>query len=288
MSLNMKIIIAIIVSTTIGMSVAFWAGTEGKTYSGLSIFFLCGLWAYMVNWLAYIPAVIAKTEKYYDLTGAFTYITTMGLAVFLAQPLGLRATVAAVLVVIWSLRLGLFLFARVKRDKGDSRFDEIKTNPVRFFLTWTLQASWVVLTAACALAMITATSTKGWDIFATIGLILWVVGFGVEVTADNQKSKFRRNAENKSKFIKTGLWGRSQHPNYFGEILLWIGIAVMALPILTGAAWAALISPFFVTFLLTKVSGVNLLQKAGLKKWGDDPAYMAYRENTPKLIPKLF
>jgi steroid 5-alpha reductase family enzyme len=284
----MKIIIAIIVSTTIGMSVAFWAGTEGKTYSGLSIFFLCGLWAYMVNWLAYIPAVIAKTEKYYDLTGAFTYITTMGLAVFLAQPLGLRATVAAVLVVIWSLRLGLFLFARVKRDKGDSRFDEIKTNPVRFFLTWTLQASWVVLTAACALAMITATSTKGWDIFATIGLILWVVGFGVEVTADNQKSKFRRNAENKSKFIKTGLWGRSQHPNYFGEILLWIGIAVMALPILTGAAWAALISPFFVTFLLTKVSGVNLLQKAGLKKWGDDPAYMAYRENTPKLIPKLF
>jgi steroid 5-alpha reductase family enzyme len=288
MSKTFKTFVALLVFTILGLGVGYIAGGEGKAFQGTSIFFLCALWAFVVNWLVFIPSALAKTEKYYDLTGAFTYITMIILAVYLAQPLGVRGMVAAALVVIWSLRLGLFLFARVKRDKGDKRFDEIKVNGPRFLVAWTIQGTWVILTAACALAMITTADPKGWDVFATIGLILWIIGFSIEVTADAQKSAFRKDPENKSKFINTGLWARSQHPNYFGEILLWIGVAVMALPILSDGTWIALISPFFVMFLLLKVSGIPLLQKAGMKKWGDDPDYLAYRKNTPKLIPKLF
>ncbi len=287
MTSKAKLTLAIAFFTALGLGIAYLAGQNGHYYSTMSVFFVCGLWAFTLNWLAFIPAAIFKTEKYYDLTGSLTYLSTFALAAVLSQPLSLRAMVVAGLVAIWALRLGSFLFARIRRDKHDKRFEQIKVNPLRFLLTWTLQGTWVVLTSACALAIVTSHDQAPWDIFATIGLIMWVIGFGIEVTADNQKSKFRSNPDNKDKFITSGLWSRSQHPNYFGEIFLWSGIAVMAIPVLSGWGWLTLISPLFVIFLLTRVSGIPMLQKAGLKKWGDDPEYLAYRERTPKLIPRL-
>jgi len=287
MTSNVKLTLAIVFFTALGLGIAYLAGQSGHQYKTMSAFFICALWAYGLNWLAYIPAAIFKTEKYYDLMGSLTYLSTFAMAAYLSQPLGLRAMVVAGLVGIWAIRLGSFLFARISRDKHDKRFEKIKTNPVRFFLTWTLQGTWVVLTSACALAILTSHHQTAWDMFATIGLVMWVIGFAIEVSADNQKSRFRKNPDNKDKYITTGLWSRSQHPNYFGEIFLWCGIAVMALPVLSGWGYLSLISPLFVTFLLTRVSGIPMLQRAGLKKWGNDPDYIAYRERTPKLIPKL-
>lgn len=296
MSAKIKTSLAILVFTALGLGIAYTVGYAvgygiGKTgaiNTALPALFICALWAFIVNWVAFIPAFLAKTEKYYDLMGAFTYISTICLALYLSAPLGIVAWVVAAMVMIWAIRLGSFLFMRIKRDKHDKRFDEIKKNGFRFFLTWTLQATWVVLTAACALTIITAQEQADWGLLTSLGFVLWLIGFSIEVIADGQKSAFRKDPNNKDKFISTGLWARAQHPNYFGEILLWIGVAVMALPILSGWAWLALISPLFVMFLLLKVSGIPMLQKAGLKKWGDNPDYMAYREATPKLIPKLF
>ncbi|RKQ71368.1 steroid 5-alpha reductase family enzyme [Litorimonas taeanensis] len=288
MEKSIKLVIAILIFTAVGLTVSYIAGGEGKVAHDHSIFFLCALWAYFVNWVAFIPARVFKTEKYYDLTGAFTYITMIGLAVYLSDDLSLRSLVIVALVCLWSLRLGSFLFLRIRRDKGDKRFDDIKENGLRFFLTWTLQATWVVLTSACALAVITASKATSWDIFASLGLILWAIGISFEIIADAQKSAFRKNPANAGRFISTGLWSRSQHPNYFGEILLWIGISVMAIPVLEGWAWLAMISPFFVAFLILRVSGVPLLQKSAKKKWGDDPRYIDYHSKTPILIPRLF
>jgi steroid 5-alpha reductase family enzyme len=121
-----------------------------------------------------------------------------------------------------------------------------------------------------------------------IGAAMWLIGMGIEVIADNQKSAFKADPANEGKFINTGIWARSQHPNYFGEILLWAGVAVMALPSLRSSAYIFLISPFFVALLLTKISGVPLLRKSGDERWGDDPEYQNYRKNTPTLIPRLF
>lgn len=280
-----KLFMAILVSTGLGLGVAYVGGQGGApSHSGLSVFFLCACLAYFINWLAYIPAVINQTEKFYDLTGSLTYLSVIALAIYLSGPHDLRALIVGAMVCIWALRLGSFLFGRIRRDGHDRRFNQIKTAPLRFFLTWTLQASWVVLTSACAVIIITSNISKPLGFIGIVGAVLWLLGFGIEVIADNQKAAFRKQSQNKDRFISTGLWAWSRHPNYFGEILLWTGIAIMAMPILIGWQWIVLISPVFVTFLLTKVSGVPMLERIADKKWAEDADYRAYKTNTPTLI----
>jgi steroid 5-alpha reductase family enzyme len=121
-------------------------------------------------------------------------------------------------------------------------------------------------------------------LFDAIGLAIWLLGFCIEVAADRQKSQFRR--ESPGRFIDTGLWAWSRHPNYFGEIVLWIGIAVMASSTLHGWQWATLVSPFFVALLLTRISGIPLLERRSDARWGDDQAYQSYKARTPTLIPR--
>ena len=192
-----------------------------------------------------------------------------------------------ILVLIWAVRLGSFLFLRVKRDGRDRRFDEIKTRCLRFLFTWTLGGAWVFITMAAALAAISSSTQTGLDAFAIVGGLLWLAGFAIEVIADRQKSAFRSEASNKQKFITSGLWSRSRHPNYVGEILLWIGIAVIALPALSGWQYVTLISPVFVIFLLVRVSGIPMLEKSAAARWGEDPAYQEYVARVPALLPKL-
>jgi len=109
----------------------------------------------------------------------------------------------------------------------------------------------------------------------------------MEVIADAQKSHFNADPANKDKFIQTGLWSRSRHPNYFGEIVLWIGVLIIAMPVLQGWQWAALISPVFVTLLLTRISGVPLLEKKADQEWGGQAGYETYKKQMPVLIPRL-
>ncbi len=146
---------------------------------------------------------------------------------------------------------------------------------------------WITFTAAAALVAITTTLRKDVDIFAIAGLLVWIFGFAFEAVSDAQKSGFNANPENKGKFIHTGLWSRSRHPNYFGEIVLWIGVLIIALPVLQGWQWVALISPIFVALLITRVSGVPLLEQKADKKWGGQVEYESYKMNTPVLIPRI-
>jgi len=190
------------------------------------------------------------------------------------------------LVIIWATRLGTFLFRRIRKAGKDTRFDEIKPSFIRFLNTWTLQGLWVTFTLAAALAASTATTRKELDVFAAIGFLVWVFGFTFEVTADTQKSRFRADPKNKGKFIHTGLWAWSRHPNYFGEIVLWVGVAIIALPVLRGWQWVTLISPVFVALLITRISGVPLLEKQADERWGGQEEYEAYKERTPVLIPR--
>ena len=154
-------------------------------------------------------------------------------------------------------------------------------------LTWTLQGLWVSLTLAAALAAVTSNEPKGLDVFAYIGLAVWVLGFTLEAVADLQKSRFRADSANKGSFIASGLWAISRHPNYFGEITLWTGIAIIALPVLQGWQFVTLISPVFVYLLISRVSGVPLLEKKADATWGGREAYEAYKRRTPVLVPFL-
>lgn len=281
----MKFIAIILICVILGMSVALGGSQGGAVVAGSPLFLLMAGLAFAINWLAFIPAYVGRTEKYYDLTGSLTYLSVILTAAWFAAPLGIIAKITAALVCIWAIRLGSFLFLRIHRDGGDDRFDKIKTKPLRFLLTWTIQALWVVLTAACALAIITSGKDVPFGLWIYAGLALWVTGFIMEVVADRQKSTFRKNPDNKDRFITSGLWSWSRHPNYFGEITLWTGIALVSVPFLSGWQWVVMISPVFVTLLLTKVSGIPLLEKKARKKWGDDPTYQAYIKRTSRLIP---
>jgi steroid 5-alpha reductase family enzyme len=271
----------------IGLLVA-WAGSQGGALlAGIPIFALAVGLAFLIQWLAFIPAYWLQTEKFFDLTGSITYISVITLALIFSKAVDARSILLLALVVIWAIRLGTFLFGRIKKAGKDDRFDEIKPSWIRFLNVWTIQGLWVTFTMAAALVAITTTNRKELDLFAILGFLVWVFGFAFEVVADSQKSRFSANPENKGKFIQTGLWARSRHPNYFGEIMLWVGVAIIALPVLQGWQWVALISPVFVTLLLTRVSGVPLLEKKADKKWGGQADYESYKKSTPVLIPKL-
>ncbi len=282
---NLKLLVVIAVVVIIGALIAA-AGSDGSTLVGtMPLFAICAALAYIINWLVYIPSNLAKTEKYFDLTGGITYLLVTLTALTFAVDADARAYIVAALVFIWAIRLASFLFMRISRDGKDGRFDEIKQNPLRFLITWTLQGLWVLLTAAAALAVITGETREPIGAFAIVGLLIWLVGFAIEVIADRQKSAFKSKPENEGKFITSGLWSWSRHPNYFGEIVLWTGVAVIALPILSGWQYATLISPVFVTILLTRISGIPMLEKRAEERWGDDPAFRKYTQNTSVLIP---
>jgi steroid 5-alpha reductase family enzyme len=274
----------------IGYLVALVGSQGGTMLGGIPIFMLAVGLAFLIQWLVFIPSYFFQTEKFFDLTGSLTYISVITVAVCYSRysvDLDTRSILLAALVGIWAVRLGAFLFGRIRKAGRDDRFDELKPSFIRFLNVWTIQGLWVTFTAAAALVAITTSTRKELDVFAIIGFLVWMFGFAFEVVADTQKSRFNANPENKGRFIQTGLWSRSRHPNYFGEIVLWIGIAIIALPVLQGWQWVALISPIFVTLLLTRVSGVPLLEKKADKKWGGQEDYETYKKNTPVLIPKL-
>ena len=271
----------------IGILVALAGSQGGALIAGVPVFGLSVALAFVIQWLVFIPAYWFQTEKFFDLTGSLTYISVTILAVLASPVVDMRSLLLAGLVIIWAVRLGSFLFSRIQKAGKDDRFDELKPSFFRFLNVWTIQGLWVTFTVAAALVAITTAAKKEIDAFAIAGFLIWVLGFAIEVIADNQKSRFSANPDNKGKFIQTGLWARSRHPNYFGEILLWVGVAIIALPVLQGWQWVAMISPLFVTLLLTRVSGVPLLEKKADKKWGGQADYESYKKNTPVLIPRL-
>ena len=246
---------------------------------------------FVIQWIAYIPAFIFKTEKFYDLTGSLTYIAAISFALYstnTSQSLDPGSLIIGAAIIVWAVRLGSFLFMRVHKDKKDGRFDTIKTSFSQFFMTWTLQGMWVFICSSAALVAIANPTGVPINILFIIGLALFILGFVIEIIADNQKSAFRSIPDNKDVFINEGLWARSRHPNYFGEITLWTGITVMGISTFEGMNYLALFSPIFSYLLLNYVSGVRMLEYRGHKKWGHLDAYKVYKESTPKLIPKIF
>ena len=241
--------------------------------------------AFLIQWVLFIPAYIFQTEKFYDLSGSLTYLSVVSFCFYSnyeSSKVNLGNVIISLLIILWAVRLGSFLFIRIKKAGEDIRFREIKKSPSRFFMTWTLQGMWVSLCSACALAGI-ANGIEINSYFYT-GIVVFIIGFTTEIIADNQKSKFRKDPNNKDKFISSGLWKHSRHPNYLGEITLWLGISIISFSSLAGWQLITLISPIFTYLLLVYVSGIRILDYNGNKKWGHLDSYRNYRKNTPRLI----
>ncbi|MDC0593173.1 DUF1295 domain-containing protein [Flavobacteriaceae bacterium] len=243
------------------------------------------LYIFLIQWVLFIPAYLFKTEKFYDLAGSSTYIFAVSYILYDSSQ-NLTNLILGTAIIIWAVRLGSFLFFRIKKAGEDKRFKEIKQSPTRFFLAWSLQGMWV---SVCSLCALTALSTENGVVlngYLYLGFGLFLTGFLIEIIADKQKSKFRSNTDNKDKFINTGLWSKSRHPNYLGEIILWLGISIMSISSLSGLQYLTLVSPLFTYLLLVYVSGVRLLEESGNKKWGHLESYKEYVKNTPVLFFK--
>ena len=247
------------------------------------------LYAFLIQWVLFIPAYIFQTEKFYDLSGSFTYIFVIcyvSYSFYLENGINIGNIILGGAIIIWAIRLGSFLFFRIHNAGEDKRFRNIKPSATRFFMTWTLQGMWVSICSACALTAISTSKGVQVNSLLYVGLAFFLIGFLIEVIADSQKSKFRSNPENKNKFVNTGLWSLSRHPNYLGEITLWLGITIMSISSLSGWQFVTLISPIFTYILLVYVSGVRLLEASGRKKWGHLESYQDYLKKTPSLIFK--
>jgi len=244
------------------------------------------LLAFLIHWLFFIPAYLLKTEKFFDLTGSLTYISIMVYVVYTKNNLQeqLGSIILGSLIILWAVRLGSFLFLRIKKAGEDKRFREIKTSFARFFLLWTISGMWVSFCSMCALTAIASNDGVIVNNIFYIGLVTFLVGLSIEIIADSQKTKFRKDPKNKDKFINEGLWAKSRHPNYVGEITLWAGVAIMSFSSLEGWQYISLISPIFTYLLLVYVSGVPQLTASGQKKWGHLESYQDYIKNTPTLI----
>ena len=248
------------------------------------------LLAYVIHWIAYIPAYVFQTEKFYDLTGSVTYLSVVWfvfLSTYQSISLNFGNLILVLLISIWTIRLGLFLFMRIHKAGEDKRFRTIKTSASQFFMTFTISGLWVTLCSMCALVAISSPEGLVMNALTYVGIILFIIGFGIEIVADNQKTDFRSIEANKDSFITSGLWSKSRHPNYFGEVLLWFAIAVISFSSLEGLQLITLISPIFTYILLVYVSGVRMLEDINDKKWADDEQYKSYKKNTPMLFPKL-
>ena len=218
--------------------IAFFIAISIAIATGIELVFNAVFLAFAIQWIAFIPAYIFQTEKFYDLTGSLTYLLVIWYSLTLSSDqftnLNGANIVIVLLISLWAIRLGSFLFMRIHHDGEDKRFRSIKPSASQFFMTWTLQGLWGSLCSMCALTAISSNTGIVTNAFFYIGLALFILGFTIEVMADMEKSAFKAIQENKDKFITTGLWARSRHPNYFGEIVLWTGIAVMSFSSLEG------------------------------------------------------
>ena len=279
-----KSLIGIAVSLIIAALILL-AGSQGSlSLQGLPLFAVCGAIGFILHWAIFIPSYSFQTEHYFDLTGSLSYITTVIVAMVLNPSLDIRDLIICAMILVWAVRLGSFLFWRIKKDGQDKRFIVMKTKFTWFLLTWTLGGLWVLVTMAAGLAALTSNTTVELGILGYVGIALWLFGFAVEVIADNQKTQFKKDPNNKDRFITSGLWSWSQHPNYFGEITLWLGLALFTYPVLSGWQLVTLISPIFVYLLLTRLSGIPTLDRLAKEKWGSDSDYIAYVKATSKLM----
>ena len=255
---------------------------------GVNAFTFILIIAVLLQIIFFIPSFLLKTEKYYDIVGSLTYIITISIAYFSVENKTMIDSIIYFYVMVWASRLGIYLFRRVRNDGKDIRFEKAKRHFFWFLQYWMGQALWVSLTACAAIIAILSPEDNNLSMFAIIGMALWLSGFAIESISDYQKRVFRKENNPSESFIHTGLWARSRHPNYFGEITLWTGIAVIALNTLTGIEYITLISPVFVYILLTRMSGINLLERIADERYGHLEEYQRYKSTTPVLIPNLF
>ncbi len=231
----------------------------------------------------FLIATTFQTDKVTDLAYGISFFIALWL-VFLSAPYSLTKLLIVIAVTLWGLRLAVYLFIRILKIGKDKRFDDKREKFWEFAKFWILQtvSVWTILLPYTWFIDQPAMDAK--PLFY-VGLVIWAVGLTIEAAADQQKFHFKNQPENKGKWTDVGLWNYSRHPNYFGEIICWVGLFIAVFPYLSGIRYLFIISPIYITSLLLFVSGIPLLEKRYEKKYGDNRKYQQYKDSTSILIP---
>ncbi len=237
----------------------------------------------LINILMFLVAFKLQTDKFTDISYSLSFIILVIYGLSTCHATGFHLLIVS-LVTIWALRLGSFLLYRVWKKGKDARFDDMRTSFWQFGRFWVLQglAVWVILIPALLALHYHFAHLTNLSIF---GVVVWLIGLVIEAIADWQKYKFSTSPKNKGKWIESGLWKYSRHPNYLGEMKVWSGVYLVAFSSLTPRAQlVGLVSPLFIIVLLLFVSGIPILEKNADKKWGSDKGYKAYKARTSVLF----
>jgi steroid 5-alpha reductase family enzyme len=262
--------------------------------AALNIFYVTLIVDFGLQLVFGVLSIILKTEKFYDFIGAITHISCAFLGAFYDWDASkdftqakLAQVIQAVCISLWAGKLGAFLFYRVLKAGSDSRFEDAKKKPLVLLIYWMLQGMWVYLNLLPSLFMFFSKQKDTKVLYVSIiGWVLFLFGLVFETVSDYQKTVFRNDPANKGRFITTGLWSISRHPNYFGEIVLWYGILIAAAPFFdTNWAYFAVPCPTLTALQICFLSGIPLLENGGLKRWGNDPEYAKYLSSVSVLVP---
>ncbi|XP_012068452.1 uncharacterized protein LOC105631062 isoform X3 [Jatropha curcas] len=237
------------------------------------------------QFLFFVVTALLKFDKVTDFAGSTNFVIIAVLTLVLKGTWYFRQVVLSLLVVMWGLRLGLFLLMRILQWGEDRRFDEMRSNLGKLAVFWIFQAVWVWTVSLPVTVVNSSDRNPSLQAVDIIGWVMWSVGVSIEAAADQQKLIFKNSPENRGKWCNVGLWKYSRHPNYFGEIFLWWGIFVASTPVLEAAEWLVILGPVFLTLLLLFVSGIPLLEESADKKFGNVAAYRMYKRTTSPLIP---
>lgn len=248
------------------------------------IYIITFLISFLIQTVFFLIAYRLKSDKFTDITYSLTFILLSLISLSVSRDAGWQQVAVFSMVTLWALRLGSYLLYRVIKTGRDKRFDGRRESFRDFAAFWALQAAAVWIIMLPQIFFITGNFKSNFFFFAA-GAIIWAAGFIIETAADIQKFTFRNKKGNKGRWIESGLWKYSRHPNFFGEALLWWGLFIIIIPHLEGLSWLVTAGPVFITFLLLFVSGVPTVEKQAEIKYGSDPGYVLYKRVTSKFIP---
>ncbi|MBM01738.1 MAG: hypothetical protein CL762_05075 [Chloroflexi bacterium] len=281
-----KNIISVLSIWAILFIVSYFLSFNSTSYEGFATPHIMILTVVLIQIIFYFHSLIFKTDLLFDFIGSLTFITLVTIGfVFMVNP-DFNKIFISFLLFLWASRLGIFLLFRRIKAKKDVRLQSFLRPPSRLFLLWNIQGIWIIFSSLPLIVVLSSKLEHDFGLLEWGGFSIWLIGFLVEVIADNQKRNFK--IINSSSFINSGLWAYSRHPNYLGEILIWLGITVMSFKYLSGFGYIALITPLFVFVLLRYISGVPQLESIANDRWGGDDRYTEYKNKVGLLFPKLF
>lgn len=241
----------------------------------------------MIGWVTfwYALSIMLKRNDIVDIAWGLGYIY-FSFWVAIHSEHGLLQYFIFGLIFLWGARLAIYLFFRNRGKKEDFRYkqwreDWDKSFYLRsFFQVYVLQTLLLMIIALpIVIASINSQMELKWTVIP--GAFLWLIGFYWQTKGDAQLMRFKKNPENRGKIIQIGLWAKSRHPNYFGELCMWWGVWICLSTYPMG--WLALISPLLISYLIIKVSGIPMLEA----KYDNNPDFQSYKKRVPVLVPKF-